>query len=60
MWLDDDVHAVAILVASIEDCFVVDIVKFDWAHQLLTFLRDRYEPIGQSTYLATIRQEYLL
>jgi hypothetical protein len=45
-WLDEDAHAVVALVASIEDRFAADIVEFDWAHQMLTFLHDRYEPIG--------------
>jgi hypothetical protein len=43
-----------------EDQFSADIVEFELTHQMWTFLRSRYEPTGQSTFLATIRQEQLL
>jgi hypothetical protein len=49
-----------VLVVTIEDWFVANIVEFDRAHQMWTFLRDFYEPTRQSTYLAVIRQEQLL
>jgi hypothetical protein len=43
-----------------EDHFAADIVEFEWTHQMWSFLRQKYESIGQSTYLAAIRQEQLL
>jgi hypothetical protein len=43
-----------VLIASIEDQFFTEIVEFERAHQIWTFLRIRYEPTGQSTFLATI------
>jgi hypothetical protein len=35
-------------------------VELERAHQLWTFLRSRYEPTGQPTFLVAIRQEQLL
>jgi hypothetical protein len=43
-----------------EDRFAADIVDFEQTHQIWSFLRQKYESIGQSTYLAAIRQEQLL
>jgi hypothetical protein len=43
-----------------EDHFAADIVDFEWTHQMWSFLRQKYESTGQSTYLAAIRQEQLL
>jgi hypothetical protein len=43
-----------------EDRFAADIVDFERTHQIWSFLRQKYESIGQSTYLAAIRQEQLL
>jgi hypothetical protein len=43
-----------------EDRFSADIVELERSHQMWTFLRSRYEPTGQSTFLAAIRQEQLL
>jgi hypothetical protein len=43
-----------------EDHFAADIMDFEWTHQIWSFLRQKYESTGQSTYLATIRQEQLL
>ncbi|WVZ97949.1 hypothetical protein U9M48_043445 [Paspalum notatum var. saurae] len=60
LWLDEDAHAGSILAASMEDQFAAEIVDFDRSHQMWSFLRDRYEPTGQSAYFATIRQEQLL
>ena len=54
-WLDEDARAASILAASMEDRITADIVEFEHAHQMWAFLRDRYEPTGQSTYLAAIR-----
>jgi hypothetical protein len=56
-WLDEDAWAGSVLVASMEDQFFTEIVELEWAHQIWTFLRSRYEPTGQSTFLAAIRQE---
>jgi hypothetical protein len=57
MWLDEDARASSVLVASMEDCCAVDIVGFDRAHQMWTFLGDLYESSGQSTYFAVIHYE---
>jgi hypothetical protein len=43
-----------------EDNFVADILEFEQTHQMWSFLRQKYESTGQSTYLAAIRQEQLL
>jgi hypothetical protein len=59
-WLDEDARTGSILVASMEDRFSVDIVELEQSHQMWTFLRSRYEPTGQSTFLAAIHQEQLL
>jgi hypothetical protein len=59
-WLDDEAQASLILVASMEDQFSTEIVELEWSHQMWTFLHSHYEPIGQSTFLAAIRQEQLL
>ena len=59
-WLDEDARAVAVLAASMEEQISADIVGFEHAHQMWAFLRERYEPTGQSTYIATLRQEQLL
>jgi hypothetical protein len=59
-WLDEDVWAGSILVASMEDRFFVEIVELERYHQMLTFLHSCYEPIGQSTFLAVIHQDQLL
>jgi hypothetical protein len=59
-WLDEDVGAGSSVTASMKDRFTADIVEFARSHQMWTFLLIRYEPIGQSTFLAAIRQEQLL
>jgi hypothetical protein len=59
-WLDEDARAGSILTASMVDRIAGDIVDFEYASQMWAFLRDRYKPAGQSTYLAAIRQEQLL
>jgi hypothetical protein len=43
-----------------EDHFASDIVDFEWTHQILSFLCQKYESTGQSTYLVAIHQEQLL
>jgi hypothetical protein len=43
-----------------EDHFSADTVELERSHQMWTFLHNRYELTGQSTFLATIRQEQLL
>jgi hypothetical protein len=47
-------------VASMEDRFSTDIVELERSHQMWTFLCSRYEPTGQSIFLAAICQEQLL
>jgi hypothetical protein len=53
-WLDEYARADSILVASMEDQFSANIVELERSHQMWIFLHSRYEPIGQSTFLATI------
>jgi hypothetical protein len=60
IWLDEDARAGSILIASMEDRFAVDIVDFERTHQMWSFLRQKYEPTGQSTYLVAIHREELL
>jgi hypothetical protein len=43
-----------------EDHFAADIVDFEQTHQMWSFLRQKYQSTGQSTYLAAIYQEQLL
>jgi hypothetical protein len=59
-WLDDNARAGAILAASMDDHLATNIVDFYFAHQMWPFLRYRYAPTRQFTYLAAIRQEQLL
>jgi hypothetical protein len=59
-WLDEDARAGSVLTASMEDHFVADIMDFERTHQMWSFLHQKYESTGQSTYLAAIRQEQLL
>jgi hypothetical protein len=59
-WLDEDDRAGSVLTASMDDRFAADIVDFKWTHQMWSFLRQKYESTGQSTYLAAIHQEQLL
>jgi hypothetical protein len=37
-----------------EDRFTVDIIDFEWTHQMWSFLNQKYESTGQSTYLTSI------
>jgi hypothetical protein len=59
-WLDEDARAGSVLTPSMEDHFAGDIMDFEQTHQMWFFLHQKYESIGQSTYLAAIRQEQLL
>jgi hypothetical protein len=43
-----------------EEQFSADIVEFERAHQMWTFLRSRYEPTRQSIFLTAIHQEQVL
>jgi hypothetical protein len=43
-----------------EEHFAADIMDFKRTHQMWSFLRQKYESTGQSTYLAAIHQEQLL
>jgi hypothetical protein len=58
--LDEDARAGSILTASIEYQPAADIVEFEQTHQMWSFIHQKYESTGQSTYLAAIRQEQLL
>jgi hypothetical protein len=55
--LDEDARAGSVLIASMEDRFVADIMDFEWTHQMWSFLHQKYESTSQSTYLAAIHQE---
>jgi hypothetical protein len=59
-WLDEDAHAGSVLTASMEDRFAADIMDFKRTHQMWSFLHQKCESNGQSTYLAAIHQEQLL
>jgi hypothetical protein len=59
-WLDEDAQTGLILAAIMQDWFSANIVEFERAHQMWTFLHDRFKPIGQSTFLAAIRREQIL
>jgi hypothetical protein len=59
-WLDEDTRDGSVLTASMEDHFATDIVEFERTHQMWSFLCQKYESNGQSTYLAPIHQEQLL
>jgi hypothetical protein len=50
-WLDNDARASSVLIASTEDSFTTDIVDFERTHQMWSFLRQKHESTGQSTYL---------
>jgi hypothetical protein len=56
-WLDEDAQIRSVLVASMDDQFSADIMELERSHQMWTFLQSRYEPIGQSTFLAEVRNE---
>jgi hypothetical protein len=43
-----------------EDRFAANIVDFEWAHQMWSFLQQKYKSTSQPTYLAAIHQEQLL
>jgi hypothetical protein len=51
-WLDEDARAGSVLTACMEDHFTIDIVEFEQTHQMWSFIHQKYESIGQSTYLA--------
>jgi hypothetical protein len=59
-WLDENAHAGSVLIGSMEDHFAADIVDFERTHHMWSFLRQKYESIGQSTYIVAIRKEQLL
>jgi hypothetical protein len=42
-WLDEDARVGSVLIASMEDCFVADIIEFEWTHQMWSFLHQKYE-----------------
>jgi hypothetical protein len=54
--LDENARAGSVLTTSMEDHFAADIVDFEWTHQMWSFVRQKSESIGQSTYLTAIRQ----
>ncbi|WVZ80634.1 hypothetical protein U9M48_028093 [Paspalum notatum var. saurae] len=59
-WMDEDARAGSILIASMENEFAAEIADFERSHQMWSFLHDRYEPTGHSSYFVAIRQEQLI
>lgn len=61
-WLDEDARKWWHISASMvmEEPLLADIVNFDHAYQMWAFLGKRYEPTGQSAYIAAVHQEQLL
>jgi hypothetical protein len=59
-WLDEDAHVGSVLTASMEGRFAADIMDFERTYQMWSFLHQKYESTGQSTYLVAIHQEQLL
>jgi hypothetical protein len=59
-WLDEDARAGVVLVASMEKHLAGEVIRLDHAAQMWAFLRQHYEPSGQSTYIAALCQEQLL
>jgi hypothetical protein len=58
-WLDEDVHAGSVLIASMEDHFTADIVDFERTYQLWSFLHQKYESTvldGTSSAIPTINK----
>jgi hypothetical protein len=45
-WFDEDARAGSVLIASMEDHFVADIMDFEQTHQMWSFLRQKYESTG--------------
>jgi hypothetical protein len=45
-WLDEDVRASSVLIASMEDRFAADIVDFEQTHHIWSFLHQKYESTG--------------
>jgi hypothetical protein len=45
-WLDEDVRASSVLIASMEDRFAANIIDFEQTHQIWSFLRQKYESTG--------------
>jgi hypothetical protein len=43
-WLDEDARTGVVLAMSMEDQFATNIVEFDRAHQMWTFLHNHYKP----------------
>ncbi|WVZ76350.1 hypothetical protein U9M48_024332 [Paspalum notatum var. saurae] len=60
VWMDEDARAGSILIASMEDEFATEIANFERSHQMWSFLRDRYEATGHSSYFVFVRQEQLI
>ena len=59
-WIDEDVYASAILVASMEVHLTRDVVGLALAQLMWEHLRNRYEPSGDSLYHFVVRQEQSL
>jgi hypothetical protein len=58
-WLDEDARARAVLVASMEKHLAREVIRLDYATQKWDFLRQHYDPSGQSTYIVALRLEQL-
>jgi hypothetical protein len=60
IWLDENARVGSVLTASMEDRYAADIMDFERTYKMWSFLRQKYESTGQSTYLVAIHQEQLL
>jgi hypothetical protein len=59
IWLDEDVRAGSVLIASMEDRFAAYIVDFERTHQIWSFLCQKYESTvldGTSSAIPTINK----
>jgi hypothetical protein len=54
-WLDEDACAGAVLVASMEKHLAGEVIRLDHVAQMWAFLRQHYEPTGQSTNIVALR-----
>ncbi|MEI4850548.1 hypothetical protein Q8G46_28225, partial [Klebsiella pneumoniae] len=59
-WIDEDVRASAILVASMGVQFTRDVVSLALAQLMWTHLRNHHESSGDSLYLFVVCQEQSL
>ena len=59
-WPDDDARAAAVLTASVLPQFASEFLGLPTVFQMWTYLRQRYEPSGDTLYLSVVCQEHAL